>query len=88
MGFGAGLTSYHRDGLGTMDSGHYCKMGWNHVILFPELPTHIIQEAINMLPTADGGKLTNKQSYKLDGAVNDKGLVSTMDAGSHICICI
>ena len=80
MGFGAGMALYHMDGLGTMDSGHYSMMGWHHVIIFPELPLILIQEAINMLPTHDGRKLPRGKYYKLDGFVNDLNLGEEVSA--------
>jgi hypothetical protein len=72
MGCGAGITTYHRDGVGTMDSGHYSKMGWHHVIIFPELPHETIQQAIDMISTTDGNKRTENISYELDEYINDR----------------
>jgi hypothetical protein len=31
------FTSFHQDGNGTVDSGHYCHKGYNEVILFRRL---------------------------------------------------
>lgn len=48
-----GFTSFHQDGLGTVDSGHTSVSGFNEVVMLRRLPEEHKKNAMKYIP---GGK--------------------------------
>ena len=70
-----GFTHFHQDGHGTVDSGHFCLMGYNEVVMLRRLTERHKQHALWLL-TRDRSRENDMSFY--DGLYqlpHDDGLV-------------
>lgn len=49
------FTTFHKDGHGTVDSGHLCLMGYNEVVMLRRLTEKHKKNAIRILNGKDSG---------------------------------